>query len=243
MSSESADTKTQQVDPATTKAIETVVDPEFGSVQATSLPFGTKERVSANVTLHEAATKGDLEAVKQAVANGAEIDTQAVSESTWTPAQEATWEGHFEVAEWLLEQKADLNKPQTSGIHLHPLSGMIRDGYQIKWMIEHKANVNLQDVNTGNTLLMDCVFGVNLTAMESLIKHGADSRIRNKDGKSALDYAKQKLRDLTPDAIGFTKAKEMVSMLSMRPAPLAPPAPTALCPVPATAKTNCECRT
>ena len=63
--------------------------------------------------LLDAAEKGNIEAVKQAIADGADVD--AKDSDRWTPLHNAALKGHKEIVELLIAKCADLNAKGRSG--------------------------------------------------------------------------------------------------------------------------------
>ena len=60
-----------------------------------------------DISIHEAALAGNIEAVKQAIADGADVN--ALGDEGETPLHQAALGGHKEVAELLIAKGADLN--------------------------------------------------------------------------------------------------------------------------------------
>ncbi len=57
-----------------------------------------------DISIHEAAIDGNIEAVKQHLATGTDVNAKADDE--WTPLHEAAWHGHKEVVELLIAEGA-----------------------------------------------------------------------------------------------------------------------------------------
>ena len=74
-------------------------------------------------SLLEASQKGDIEAVKQHLAAG--VDVNAWDDSGWTPLHYVAHTGHKEVAELLIAKGADVNAQGVDGIT--PLDQAILD--------------------------------------------------------------------------------------------------------------------
>jgi len=64
-------------------------------------------KTGAEFSIHVAAAVGNIEAVKQHLADGADVN--AKNYIGWTPLHEAAWEGHKEIAEQLIAAGADVN--------------------------------------------------------------------------------------------------------------------------------------
>ena len=68
---------------------------------------GCGELQPPDISIHKSATDGNIEAVKQHLAAGAEVN--AKDEDGWTPLHLAAKEGHKEIAELLIDKGADVN--------------------------------------------------------------------------------------------------------------------------------------
>ena len=66
-----------------------------------------------DISIHEAAIDGNIEAVKQHLATGTDVNAKADDE--WTPLHEAAWHGHKEVVELLIAKGADVNVKDGDG--------------------------------------------------------------------------------------------------------------------------------
>jgi len=64
-------------------------------------------------TLHKACEKGNIEAVKQHLADGADVNVKG--DGGRTPLHEAAIEGHTEVVELLIDKGADVNAMDDTG--------------------------------------------------------------------------------------------------------------------------------
>jgi len=65
------------------------------------------------ISIHKAAGKGNIEAVKQHLAAG--TDVNAKNENSWTPLHSAADKGHKEIVELLIAKSADVN-PKSYGM-------------------------------------------------------------------------------------------------------------------------------
>ena len=66
-----------------------------------------------NISIHFAAGKGNIEAVKQHLAAG--TDVNAKGRNGWAPLHEAASGGHNEIAELLIASAADVNEQDVGG--------------------------------------------------------------------------------------------------------------------------------
>ena len=79
---------------------------------AAVLVVGCGESVP-DISIHEAANKGNIEVVKQHLADGADVNAE--NEDGWTPLLHAAGYGHKEIAELLIDKGADVNAIIVSG--------------------------------------------------------------------------------------------------------------------------------
>ena len=66
-----------------------------------------------SVDIHEGARTENIEAVKQAIADGADVNAKA--NDGWTPLHWAAWKSHKEIAELLIANGADVNAKNDVG--------------------------------------------------------------------------------------------------------------------------------
>ena len=122
-------------------------------------------------TLRKACKKGDIEAVKQHLAAGADVNAGGVFGKT--PLHLAALKDHKEIAELLITNGADLNaEDEMNGmIPLHNAAGR---GYNeiVKLLIAKGADVNAKFDNGDTPLDMAIVWERTETA-DLLRKHGA----------------------------------------------------------------------
>ena len=85
----------------------------------------------ANELLYQAALKGDLTLVKEALDEGAEDDGQA-----FIVAAEA---GNFEIVDYLLENGSDVNAADGHALVLASVSGNLD---MVKYLVEHGADIH-----------------------------------------------------------------------------------------------------
>jgi ankyrin repeat protein len=77
-------------------------------------------KTGVELSIHKAAEAGNIEAVKQHLAAGADVNAKEVGDK-WTPLHNAAWGGHKEIAELLIAKGADVNAKDDEGMTpLHP---------------------------------------------------------------------------------------------------------------------------
>lgn len=144
-----------------------------------------------NSLLHVAAENGHFELVKLFIARGATIDIGGFFEQS--PLWEAALEGHWDIAEFLMEKGAKINWPcHNGGTILHYASeytyGPKRNDELARWLIGNGANVNARDV-VGDTPLHKAAWKGHLAVVKVLLAHDA-SVTTNRNGLTPLGCAK-----------------------------------------------------
>ena len=102
----------------------------------------------AGESIHIATVAGHIEAVKQHLAAGADVDVKDDGESTSTPLHYAAFDGHKEIAELLIAEDADVNAKDKApgGTPLHLAAG---EGHKevVELLIAKGADLNAQGVD------------------------------------------------------------------------------------------------
>ena len=131
-------------------------------------------------SIHDAANGGNIEAVKQHIAAGADVNANAKGEEGLTPLQYATFHGHKEVAELLIAKGADVDARQygngLTSLHYAALNGR---KVIVELLIAKGANENAKADNGATPL--DMASG---KAADLLRKHGGKT---SEELKAAAD--------------------------------------------------------
>ncbi len=97
-----------------------------------------------DISIHEAAAKGNIEAVNQHLEVGADVNAR--ENNKWTPLHYAAGHGHKEITEILITKRADVN---AKGFHgrtpLHEAAARIGDKEFTELLIDNGADVNAKD--------------------------------------------------------------------------------------------------
>ena len=140
-----------------------------GESQESSPPVEAKPEPTTakapDISIHEAAAKGNIAVVKQHLAAGTDVDTR--DNNKWTPLHYAAYYGHKVVAELLIAEGADVDAKSDDGwTPLHDATSM---GHKeiVELLLAKGANVNAKN-NYGNTPL-DLASG---ETADLLRKHG-----------------------------------------------------------------------
>ena len=96
-----------------------------------------------DISIHKATYEGNIEAVKQHLAAGTDVNTKALGE--YTPLHYAVGEGHKEIAELLIEKGADVdakNEAEVTSLHYAAIRGHKET---TELLIAKGADVNAKD--------------------------------------------------------------------------------------------------
>ena len=128
------------------------------------------------VDIWTAAKKGNIEAVKQHLAAG--VDVNAKTESEWTPLHRAAWGRHTEIVELLIAKGADVNaKDDGSWTSLHS-AAMTGSNEIVGLLIAEGADVNAK-ANGGLTPLILTEEEKQTETADLLRKHGGKAGSEN----------------------------------------------------------------
>lgn len=99
-----------------------------------------------NTIIFDAVESGDIEAVRRAIASGADVNAIRDNEGK-SPIHWAAYDGSTEIARLLIEKGADVNSADEYGVT--PLMQACDGGHTdtARLLIEHGANVNAVDGN------------------------------------------------------------------------------------------------
>ena len=137
----------------------------------------------------QAATVGNIEAVKQHLAAGVDVDVKAESSDEWTPLHYAAYSSQKEVAELLIDKGADVNaKDNKYGRTPLFFTSIYRQKEIAELLIAAGADVNAKTAGGGTPLNAAALKGYKEIA-ELLIAEGADVNANDDDGDTPLDYA------------------------------------------------------
>jgi len=164
---------------------------EMNQMMFQMMGFGSNELETpkikeTNTSIHDAAMRGNIEAVKQHIATGTDVNTKDNLEGT--PLQHAAYSGHKEIAELLISEGGDVNA--VGGYSkATPLHYAARNGHKeiAELLIGNGADVNVKDEKKGETPLGWASGYGRTEIIKLLIAKGADVNTKNNDGKTPID--------------------------------------------------------
>ena len=138
-----------------------------------------------DISILDAAEKGNIEAVKQHLAAGADVNAK---DRGWTPLLKAAWHGHKEIAELLIAEGADVNARIGGWLNVTPLHSAANKEIA-EMLIANGADVNAKGWK-GLTPLHDAASNKShKETVELLLAKGADVNAKDVEGFTPLDKA------------------------------------------------------
>lgn len=102
-----------------------------------------------------------------------------------SPLMMAALKGHLDLARTLIERGADVNKTGWTALHYAATGGHLAI---IELLLEHHAYIDAESPNGTTPLMMAAQYG-SIDAVRLLLEAGADPKLKNQLGLSAIDFA------------------------------------------------------
>lgn len=143
-----------------------------------------------NTPLHVAAMKGDPIIIEQLLKLGAKTDIK--NNFGATPFQLAVDSGHIEAVKALYRDESQLAVIDKNGDTPIIMAAKTNRIDILEFILTtNKKTINITDKDGKTALIIAADYG-SLDIVENLVKAGADKKIKSREGKTALDYAKQR---------------------------------------------------
>ena len=156
-----------------------------------------------NTAAHLSAKAGDLNTLKWLLKQK-EVDINRRNGAGETALMLALLEGHWGIANVLLDKGAQVNQVGWTPLHYAAASqGEGASGMVGKLVEDHAAYIDAESPNGTTPLMMAAQYG-SPEAVRAFIEIGADVELKNQLGLTALDFAQRGER---PDAIRYLSAK------------------------------------
>lgn len=139
----------------------------------------------------DAAKNGDIAILRDMISKG--LDVNAKNESRWSALIMASYNGHKDAVELLLDSGADPNLPSWTG-ETALIRAAMSDHVDIdivKLLINRGANVNSRD-NVGTTAVMRAALAGQRSVVEFLLDKRADVNAKDNSGHTAWTFAAQR---------------------------------------------------
>jgi len=173
-----------------------------------------RQRIDESNDIFLAAKNGNIEAVKQHIAAGTDVNARDNGGST--PLHQAAINGHKEIAELLIANGANVNA--TARVGFTSLHLAAHNGHKeiVELLIAKGADVNAKQrlnwSNGGRTPLHLAAREGHKEVIELLIAKGADVNAKDVEGQTPLDWAKEEKHKEIADLLrkhGGKTAKEL----------------------------------
>jgi len=143
----------------------------------------TNETAKApDISIHDATKEGNIEAVKQHLADGGDVNL--TDNDGMTPLHFAAFKGHKEIVKVLIAEGADVSVSHDGYTPLHAAGNK----EIAELLIAKGADVNAKAID-GETPLHEAAFRGYKEIAELLIAEGADMNAKMEDGDTPLDAA------------------------------------------------------
>ena len=148
-----------------------------------------------DISIHKAADEGNIEAVKQHIAAGTDVNAKEKYEKT--PLHHAAKAGYYEIVEVLIAEGADVNAMNDYGGT--PLHYAAHEGHKetVKLLVAKGADANAKNKQRHTPLHL----ATSKEIAELLIAKGADVNAKQKGGGTPLDLAIQFKEPETADLL------------------------------------------
>jgi ankyrin repeat protein len=149
----------------------------------------------AEIDIFEASALGDLGRGKALLESDPRL-ANAVAEDGFGPLGLACFFDHEPVVRMLLDSGARVDQASSNGMRVMPLhSAAAAHSVPIaRLLLERGAPVNARQApgEGGFTPLMEAAFNGQVEMVELLMRHGADASLKDRDGKTAADHARER---------------------------------------------------
>jgi len=154
------------------------------------------------VDLHSAVVTDDIEAIRQHIQAGSDLNVLEPSRAS-SPLITAAFLDKTEAARLLIEAGADMNYKNADGsTALHTAAVFGKTGVA-RLLIDSGADLNDKN-NSGSTALHTAAFFCRVEIVEALLEKGADKTLKNMTGQTALEVVEGPFEDVQAvyDAVG-----------------------------------------
>jgi ankyrin repeat protein len=161
------------------------------------------------LNIFEAAATGQIERVRALLRQDPEL-VEAFSVDGFSALSLSTFFGHRETAAALIETGADVNLASKEAMKVTPLhsAAASRQSDIASLLIEHGADVNAQQVESGFTPLHEAAANGDMELATLLLEHGANVDAEMNDGKTPLAFALERKQEAMAELLRARGAKK-----------------------------------
>ncbi|MGQ9830566.1 MAG: ankyrin repeat domain-containing protein [Thermochromatium sp.] len=141
------------------------------------------------MALIESSEQGDLNTVEQLLARHRQPDVR--DGCGWTPLMKAALNGHAAIVERLLQAGAQVDAMDTGGYTAMMLAASNNHAAIVERLLEAGATVDHQESTRGWTALIWAAKQGHSATVRTLLEHQANPNIKDFDGKTAADWARE----------------------------------------------------
>ena len=133
------------------------------------------------------ALKGSTQAVKKALLEGTDVNSQ--DPDNRTALMFASFDGHISTVELLLTRGADISLKDNIGRNALMYAATGPNNSTVRLLLQKGANVNAADTNEGWTALMYAAAEGQIEVVKTLLENKADWTLKDIDGDTAKAFA------------------------------------------------------
>jgi ankyrin repeat protein len=122
------------------------------------------------------------------------VKVEARNSSGESPLMLAALQGKLEIATRLIQSKAEVNKTRWTPLHYACSNPKPSSEAMVRLLLEHHAYIDAESPNKSTPLMMAAKYG-HASLIGLLLEEGADPTLRNEQGLTAVDFARQVGRD------------------------------------------------
>lgn len=128
------------------------------------------------------------------------VNVEARNQAGESPLMMAALKGHLPQARRLIERRAEVNKPGWTPLHYAASNTGDTSADMVRLLLAHFAYIDAESPNKTTPLMMAARYGTD-AVVKLLLEEGADPLMRNEQGLTAIDFARQGGRPSAVDLI------------------------------------------